>query len=74
MPYTWFYLWKPSPSCLYPLVVPVEDHGEPGKGSDQFWIEMRDSDGNTMLYMSMERDPRDHIETILGGNIVVPHE
>lgn len=55
------------------FVVYVEDHGEPGGGADQFWIEVADKDANIIPEMSMDRDAPDHTETLDGGNIVVPH-
>jgi hypothetical protein len=55
------------------FLVYVEDHGEPGAGVDQFWIEVRDKDGNVIDVMPMDRQALDNTETLDGGNIVVPH-
>jgi PKD repeat protein len=55
------------------FLVYVEDHGEPGKEVDRFWIEVYDKDDNVIAVMSMDRDAPDNAETLGGGNIVVPH-
>jgi hypothetical protein len=55
------------------FLVYVDDHGEPGKDVDQFWIEVYDKDDNVIAAMSMDRDAPDNTETLGGGNIVVPH-
>jgi hypothetical protein len=56
------------------FVVYVEDHGEPGTGVDQFWLEVKDKDGNILDGLSMDRPATSNIETLTGGNIVVPHK
>jgi len=55
-----------DPIGNYEFIVYVEDWGEPGKGVDQFWIEIVDG-------ISMEKPTTSHTVTIEGGNIVVPH-
>jgi len=67
-----------EPGWLEPIgnhefVVYVEDHGEPGSGSDQIWVETHDKDNAVIPVMSMDRPATDHTETLQGGNIVVPH-
>jgi hypothetical protein len=52
----------------------VEDHQEPGKGADQFWIEVYDKKGDVILLLSMDRDAQDNTVTLDGGNIIVPHQ
>jgi hypothetical protein len=56
------------------FLVYVEDHGEPGRDADQFWIEVYGKDGNVVVVMSMERDASENTEALGGGNIVVPHD
>jgi hypothetical protein len=51
----------------------VEDHGEPGTGVDQFWLQTRGKDDNVIPDMSMPFPGASNTETIKGGNIVVPH-
>jgi hypothetical protein len=55
------------------FTVYVEDHGEPGGGVDQFWIQARDKQDNIRSNMSMPEPGAGNSETIVGGNIVVPH-
>jgi hypothetical protein len=55
----------------YQFLVYVDDWNEPGSGFDQFWIEVRDGDGNIVDAMSMDRDAVDNTETLQRGNIVV---
>jgi hypothetical protein len=62
-----------EPEGNHEFVVYVEDWNEPGAGHDQFWIELRDKDGNVIAVMSMDRDAPENTETLGGGNIVVPH-
>jgi hypothetical protein len=57
----------------YTFVVYVEDHGEPGAGVDQIWIEIEDRDGIVEPDLSMPEPALDNVETLEGGNIVVPH-
>jgi hypothetical protein len=63
----------PDPIGNHEFLVYVEDYGEPGRGVDQFWIEVYDKDSNVIDAMSMDRPADDHTETLGGGNIVVPH-
>jgi len=56
------------------FVVYVEDHGEPGTGVDQFWLEVKDKDGNILDGLSLDRPATSNSETLTGGNIVVPHK
>jgi hypothetical protein len=63
-----------EPEGNHSFVVYVEDHGEPGRGVDQFWIEVFDRDGDVISQASMDRDATDNTETLQGGNIVVPHQ
>ena len=62
-----------EPEGNHEFLVYVEDHGEPGAGVDQFWVEVRDQDGNVIGDLSLDRDAADNTETLGGGNIVVPH-
>jgi len=55
------------------FTVYVEDHGVPGKGVDQFWIQARDKQDNIRPEMSMPEPGAGNTETIEGGNIFVPH-
>jgi predicted GH43/DUF377 family glycosyl hydrolase len=64
--------WE-EPEGNHGFLVYVEDYGEPGRGVDQFWIEVYDKDGNVIDVMSMDRPADDHTEILGGGNIVVPH-
>jgi hypothetical protein len=64
--------WE-EPEGNHEFLVYVEDYGEPGRGSDQFWIEVRDKDGNVIDVMSMNRIASENTETVGGGNIMVPH-
>jgi hypothetical protein len=63
----------PEPKGKYTFIVYVEDHGEPGKGADRFWIEIRDKNGNVVLVSSMSTPAASNAVFIEGGNIVVPH-
>ncbi|UCH58259.1 MAG: hypothetical protein JSV61_08520, partial [Anaerolineales bacterium] len=62
----------PEPIGNYQFLVYVEDHGEPGAGSDRFWIEVKDKFGN-VIALSIAREATTNAETLQGGNIVVPH-
>jgi len=62
----------PEPIGNYQFLVYVEDRGEPGAGVDRFWIEVQDKDRNPAT-LSMPRGAVDHAESLVGGNIVVPH-
>ncbi len=55
------------------FTVYVEDHGEPGVGVDQFWIQTRDQQDNVRSEMSLPEPGAGNTITIEGGNIVVPH-
>jgi hypothetical protein len=55
------------------FLVYVEDHGEPGRDADEFWMEVYDKDGDVIVAMSMDRDASENTETLSGGNILVPH-
>lgn len=52
----------------------VEDWGEPGIGTDRFWIEVLDRDSNVVAVMSMDRDATDNAVELGGGNVAVPHQ
>jgi len=55
------------------FVVYLEDHNEPGNGTDALWIEVHGKDGIGIPVMSMERPAVDNTEEIQHGNIIVPH-
>jgi hypothetical protein len=55
------------------FTVYVEDRGEPGAGTDRFWLEVRDKDG-VLVDLSFDRPAGDHAVVLGGGNIVVPHK
>jgi hypothetical protein len=55
------------------FTVYVEDHGVPGKGVDQVWIQARDKQDDVRPEMSMPEPGAGNSETIEGGNIFVPH-
>jgi hypothetical protein len=66
-----------EPGWLEPIgnqkfLVYVEDHGEPGKDADRFWVEVQDKDGDPVP-LSMSRSAEVNAETLDGGNVVVPH-
>ena len=56
----------PEPIGNHEFTVYVEDHDEPGRGIDRFWIEVNGG-------LSMPREATVNAVTIGGGNIVVPH-
>lgn len=67
-----------DPSMVEPVgnhefVTYVEDHGEPGAGSDRFWLQVFDKDGALIGDLSMDETAPNNAETLVGGNIVVPH-
>ncbi len=66
-------VYSQDPAGTYQFLVYVEDWNEPGSGFDQFWIEVRDGDGNIVDAMSMDRDPLENTETLERGNIAVHH-
>ena len=55
------------------FTVYVEDHGVPGKGVDQFWVQTRDKQDDVRPELSMPEPGAGNTETIEGGNIFVPH-
>jgi hypothetical protein len=57
----------------YSFTVYVEDHDEPGTGTDVIWIETRDKDGLVIPAMSRPEPAAANAIPINGGNIVVPH-
>ncbi|MCH7808082.1 MAG: hypothetical protein IIB60_02555 [Planctomycetes bacterium] len=63
-----------DPEGNHSFLVYVEDHGEPGAGFDRFWLQTYDKDGNIILDLSIDDTATGNAETIIGGNIVVPHE
>lgn len=69
----------------HPFLLYVEDHGEQGCNqdpTDEFWIEVKDGDGNVVLEINgPDSDPAGEDaatdgddEPIECGNIIVPHE
>lgn len=71
-----------EPSWIDPVgnhgfVAYVEDHGEPGAGGDKFWIQVTDKDGAIIVDLSIQEPAAGaggNAETLVGGNIVVPHQ
>lgn len=61
-----------APEGNHRFVVYVEDHGEPGAGTNEFWIEVRDKNGNIVV-LSMADPAESNAEILEGENIVVPH-
>jgi hypothetical protein len=61
-----------EPVGNHTFLVYVEDHGEPGRGADRFWIEVLDKDGN-FTDLAMPREAVEIAVLLEGGNIVVPH-
>jgi hypothetical protein len=59
-----------DPIGNYEFTVYVEDHGEPGNGTDKFWIKV--VDGLSMSEPAVSETGSNTV-TIEGGNIVVPH-
>lgn len=55
------------------FVVYVEDHGEPGRDSDRFWLEVRDKDGQRIAASSLPTPAEDEAVVLGGGNIVAPY-
>jgi hypothetical protein len=55
------------------FIVYVEDHGEPGASVDRLWLEVIDKQGNVRQGLSMAHPATANAETLIGGNIVVPH-
>ena len=62
----------PEPKGNHTFVAYTEDHSEPGAGSDRFWIEVKDRDGNVTV-LSVDREAVDNAALMNSGNIVVPH-
>jgi PKD repeat protein len=63
--------WE-EPEGNHRFTVYVEDWNEPGD-MDQFWLEVRDGQGNVIPVMSMDLPATENTVTLGGGNIVVPH-
>jgi hypothetical protein len=63
----------PEPIGNFQFLAYVEDHGEPGAGSDRFWIQVT-KDGLSEAELSLPDDAPVSAETIVGGNVVVPHQ
>ena len=59
----------------YSFTVYVEDNNEPGTGNDKFWIEVKNPSNTKVDDLSMSKTPTAaaNAQTLLGGNIVVPH-
>jgi hypothetical protein len=55
------------------FLVYVEDYGTPGAGSDKFWFQLRDKQGDFVTDLTLDAPAHDNAATIEGGNIVVPH-
>jgi len=62
-----------DPVGNHQFVTYVEDHGEPGAGVDRFWLQVSDKRGLLVGDLSMDETAVSNAETIVGGNIVVPH-
>lgn len=62
-----------EPEGNYEFIAYVEDRNEPGNGHDQFWVQVKDKDRNTVYAISMPLESLDNTVPIDGGNIVVPH-
>jgi hypothetical protein len=62
----------PEPLGNHRFLVYVEDRGEPGAGSDRFWIEVRDRAGRLVDALSMPRETFVNAVPLRGGNIQVP--
>jgi hypothetical protein len=67
-----------EPGWLEPVgnhrfIVYVEDHGQPGAGSDRFWIQIADNNGDPV---TLSMDPPAEANNVLleRGNIIVPHQ
>jgi hypothetical protein len=63
-----------EPQGNHTFIVYVEDHGEPGAGVDQFWLQVLDKNGDLAVELSLDEPAADNHQTIQGGNIVVPHK
>jgi hypothetical protein len=61
-----------EPKGSHEFVVYIEDRDDPGEGTDRFWIEVMDKQGEPVP-LSISRDAQTNAEEIGGGNIVVPH-
>jgi len=67
-----------EPGWLEPIgnhefIIYVEDRDERGNGLDRFWIKIKDPNGITIDYMSMNDPAADNYVELDGGNIIVPH-
>lgn len=58
----------------YAFTAYIEDHAEPGKGADKFWIEVFDQAGDAVRDSSIEHSPQENAVTIEDGNTVVAHQ
>ncbi len=63
-----------EPQGNHEFLVYVEDYGEPGAGIDRFWLRIFDKDDDVIVDISMDKPATTNAETIVGGNIVVPHK
>lgn len=61
----------PEPIGNHTFVAYVEDHGTPGAGIDGIWLGT--ANGMVEEELSLADPATDNTQTILGGNIVVPH-
>jgi hypothetical protein len=64
----------PEPVGNHEFIVYVEDHTEPGKGLDRFWIKVKDQNRNVIDLMSMADLAENNAVELNGGNIVIPHK
>ena len=62
-----------EPEGNHEFVTYVEDHGEPGASVDRFWLQVFDKYGVLIDDFSMDETAVSNAQTIIGGNIVVPH-
>lgn len=62
-----------DPVGNYEFVGYVEDHGEPGAGLDRCWLQVFDRERLLVGDLSMDETADSNAETMIGGNIVVPH-
>ncbi|MCK4412024.1 MAG: VWA domain-containing protein [Candidatus Eisenbacteria sp.] len=64
--------WE-EPIGNYEFTAYIEDRGEPGAGSDRFWIQVLDRDDEVVPDLSFAEPATVNAVTITGGNIAVPH-
>ena len=62
-----------EPIGNHEFIAYVEDHDQPGNGTDRIWIEIMNQ-GNTIDVMSMDDPGADNAVVINGGNVIVPHK